>query len=311
MIISCGEALIDFLPRRGADGAAVYQPFPGGSPFNVAIALGRLSAPAGFFGGLSTDFFGAVLRDALAKSGVDAEFAEVSERPTTLAFADLTGGDARYAFFDEGSAGRMLADDDLPAFPKTVTALHFGSFSLAEEPCGSALETLMQREQRDCVISLDPNIRPSLIKNRDGYVARLNRMAVMSDIVRLSQDDLAWLAPGTAFADVADRWLRHATGLVVLTKGAEGAEALTKGGVSASAPAVTGDVVDTVGAGDTFTAAVLARLEQLKLLTKPGIAGLDEARLADVLGFATRAAAITVSRAGADPPWLSEMSAPA
>ncbi len=229
MIISCGEALIDLLPRRGADGAAVYQPFPGGSPFNVAIALGRLSVSAGFFGGLSTDFFGAMLTDALAASGVDTEFAEVSERPSTLAFADLTGGEARYAFFDEGSAGRMLTDNDLPAFPKTVTALHFGSFSLAEEPCGSALETLMQREQRDCAISLDPNIRPSLIKNRDGYVARLNRMAAMSDIVRLSEDDLAWLAPDTPFADVANRWLRHGTRLVVLTKGARGRRGADQG----------------------------------------------------------------------------------
>ncbi len=311
MIISCGEALIDFLPRRGADGATVYQPFPGGSPFNVAIALGRLSVAAGFFGGLSTDFFGTMLSDALATSGVDAEFAEVSERPSTLAFADLAGGEARYAFFDEGSAGRMLTDDDLPAFPKTVTALHFGSFSLAEEPCGSALETLMQREQRDCVISLDPNIRPSLIKNRDGYVARLNRMAVMSDIVRLSEDDLAWLAPDVPFAEIANRWLAHGTKVMVLTKGAAGAEALTKNGVSTSVPAITGDVVDTVGAGDTFTAAVLARLDQKTLLTKDGIAGLDEAAFADVLAFAARAAAITVSRAGADPPWLSEMSAPA
>ncbi len=239
---------------------------------------------------------------------MDAEFAEGRERPSTLAFADLTGGDARYAFFDEGSAGRMLTEDDLPAFPKTVTALHFGSLSLAEEPCGSALESLMQRDHQDCVISLDPNIRPSLIKNRDGYVARLNRMAVMSDIIRLSEDDLAWLAPDVPIADIAKGWFDHGTKVVILTKGAGGAEALTRSRLSVTTAAVAAEVVDTIGAGDAFTAAVLARLDQKRLLTKPGIAGLDKATLADVLAFAAKAAAITVSRAGADPPWLNEMS---
>jgi fructokinase len=310
MIVSCGEALIDFLPRRGLDGATVFQPFPGGSPFNVAVALGRLAVEAGFFGGLSTDFFGTMLRKALDDSAVGAEFAEVSDRPSTLAFISLDGGEARYAVFDEGSAGRMLSETELPAFPKEVTALHFGSFSLAEEPCGSALETLMRREQRDRVISLDPNIRPSLIKNRDGYLARINRMAAMSDIVRLSEDDLAWLAPGGSFEATARRWLAHGAKLVVLTRAAAGAQALTKT-VSVAVPGLTVDVVDTVGAGDAFTAALLARLDQLGLLTKAGVAGLTSHALADVLGFAVRAAAITVSRAGADPPWLSELAATA
>jgi fructokinase len=310
MIVSCGEALIDFLPRRGLDGATVFQPFPGGSPFNVAVALGRLAVEAGFFGGLSTDFFGAMLRKALDDSTVGAEFAEISDRPSTLAFISLDGGEARYAVFDEGSAGRMLSETELPALPKEVTALHFGSFSLAEEPCGSALETLMRREQRDRVISLDPNIRPSLIKNRDGYLARINRMAAMSDIVRLSEDDLAWLAPGGSFEATARRWLAHGAKLVVLTRAAAGAQALTKT-VSVAVPGLTVDVVDTVGAGDAFTAALLARLDQLGLLTKAGVAGLTSHALADVLGFAVRAAAITVSRAGADPPWLSELAATA
>jgi fructokinase len=310
MIVSCGEALIDFLPRRGLDGATVFQPFPGGSPFNVAVALGRLAVEAGFFGGLSTDFFGAMLRKALDDSTVGAEFAEISDRPSTLAFISLDGGEARYAVFDEGSAGRMLSETELPALPKEVTALHFGSFSLAEEPCGSALETLMRREQRDRVISLDPNIRPSLIKNRDGYLARINRMAAMSDIVRLSEDDLAWLAPGGSFEATARRWLAHGAKLVVLTRAAAGAQALSKT-VSVAVPGLTVDVVDPVGAGDAFTAALLARLDQLGLLTKAGVAGLTSHALADVLGFAVRAAAITVSRAGADPPWLSELAATA
>lgn len=173
MIVVCGEALIDMLPRKGADGAPVFQPFVGGSPYNVAVALGRLEVATTFFGGLSTDFFGEMLRKGLDRSRVEVSFANLSDRPTTLAFVTLTDGQARYAFFDENSAGRMLTEIDLPAFPASLTALHFGSFSLAAEPCGTAYETLMQREHLSRVIALDPNIRPSLIKNRDAHIARL------------------------------------------------------------------------------------------------------------------------------------------
>src|SRR5436305_1682188 len=142
MLVTCGEALIDMLPRKGGDGASVFEPFVGGSVFNVAIALGRLGVPAGFFGGLSTEFFGAMLKQALEKSRVDVSYANISDRPTTLAFVTLIEGHARYAFFDEHSAGRMLTEADLPAFPAALKALHFGSFSLAAEPCGSAYESL-------------------------------------------------------------------------------------------------------------------------------------------------------------------------
>jgi fructokinase len=307
MIVCCGEALIDFLPRKGADGADVFQPFVGGSVFNVAVAIGRLGAPAGYYGGLSTDFFGAMLREALEKSAVDLSLVNISDRPSTLAFVTLVGGDARYAFFDEHSAGRMLTEDDLPALPATVTALHFGSFSLAEEPCGSGYEALMQRESRARVISLDPNIRPTLIKNRDGYEARLTRLLAMADIVKLSEDDLAWIEADATFEDYAERALGRGAKLVILTRGAEGATAISPH-AAVSAPAVKVTVADTVGAGDSFSAAILARLESRKLLTKRAIAELSEADIADLLAFATKAASITASRPGADSPWATEMA---
>ena len=307
MIISCCEALIDFLPRTGADGSAVYQPAAGGSPFNVAIAISRLGAKAGYFGCLSTDFFGDILRQALKDSGVDLSFVTNVERPSTLAFVKLENGNARYAFFDENSAGRMLTEADLPAFPKTVAALHFGSFSLATEPVGSSLEALMRREQNDRVISLDPNIRPTLVHNRDGYLARLDRLLAMADIARLSGEDLDWIAPGTSFETLGRRWLDLGARVVILTRGAEGATAITAHN-AVSVPGIAAKVVDTVGAGDTFTAGFLARLEALGLLTKKGVAGLGREQLTDVLTFATKAAAVTVSRAGADPPWLKEIA---
>ena len=307
MIVSCGEALIDCIPGEDADGGTVFRPRPGGSPFNVAIALARLGVSAGFFGGLSTDFFGAVLKRALTDSGVDPRFAEVTSRPSTLAFALVTDDEADYAFFDEGSTGRMLTNANLPAFPKTVTALHFGSFSLAEEPCGSALESLMQRDQRDCVISLDPNVRPTLVKNRDGYVARIDRLAAMSDIVKLSEGDLAWLAPDTGFAAAAERWLASGAKLVVLTKGASGAEARSRT-ASAAVAAPPAEVADTIGAGDAFTAGMLAQMDGTGRLTKAGIGRLTSDEMADALGFAAKVAAVTVGRAGADPPWREELA---
>ena len=229
------------------------------------------------------------------------------ERPSTLAFVKLENGNARYAFFDENSAGRMLTEADLPAFPKTVAALHFGSFSLATEPCGSSLEALMRREQNDRVISLDPNIRPTLVHNRDGYLARLDRLLAMADIARLSGEDLDWIAPGTSFETLGRRWLDLGAKVVILTRGAEGATAITAHN-AVSVPGIAAKVVDTVGAGDTFTAGFLARLEALGLLTKKGVAGLGREQLTDVLTFATKAAAVTVSRAGADPPWLKEIA---
>lgn len=306
MIISCGEALIDFLPRQGADGTTLFAPHPGGSPFNVAIAIGRLGTPAGFFGGLSTDLFGEILRTALHASGVDTSLANFSNRPTTLAFVSLANGNARYAFFDEGSAGRMLTENDVPALPKAVAALHFGSFSLAEEPCGSALEYLMRREFADRVISLDINVRPTLIKNRDGYIARLDRLIAMTDVVKLSEEDLAWLDPAESFADRAERYLQLGAKVVVLTMGANGAAAISRQ-AKIAVPGTAVKVADTVGAGDTFTAGMLSRLAQKDLLAKPRISDLNAAELTDALSFAARAAAVTVSRPGADPPWLSEL----
>lgn len=306
MILCCGEALIDMLPRLTAEGEPAFAPHAGGAVFNSAIALGRLGAPAGFFSGLSTDFLGRMLDEALAGAGVDTRYCVRSDRPTTLAFVRLADGHASYTFYDEGTAGRMISLADLPDLGDEITALLFGAISLIPEPCGSAYEALMARERGRRVIMFDPNIRPGFIPDRAGHLARMRRMLAMADIVKLSEEDLAWFGePGDTGA-VARGWLDLGPKLVVVTRGAEGVVAFNRDHM-VSVPARHVAVVDTVGAGDTVNAGILAALHEAGRLTRQAIDGLGEADLAAMLEFAVRAAAVTVGRAGANPPWRSEL----
>lgn len=307
MIVCCGEALIDFLPRISKDGAPAYQPFCGGSVYNTAIALGRLGIPTGFFNGISTDFFGDMLREGLKASNVDLKYAKIWERPTTLAFVKLTDGHARYSFFDDNSAGRMLTKKDLPKLDKKVQALHFGSISLIPEPGGTTLEALMKREAKTRVVSVDPNIRPGQIKDKKKHMARLARMIAMADIVKVSDEDVAYMTGKPEFAKTAKKWLRSGAKVVVITKGGEGVEAFTSR-FSIAKPAQKVKVADTVGAGDTFTAGLLTALSRAGLLDKKNIAAIAEEDLDAALAFAARAAAVTCSRPGADPPWAHELA---
>ncbi len=306
MILCCGEALIDFVPRLTSDGAQAFEPLTGGSVFNTAIALGRLGVPSGFLGGLSTDFFGDALRKDLAAARVDISLAPVSERHTIPAFVKLEDGQARYSFIDEGSACRMLAPEDLPALPDHVRALHLGSFPLAIEPCGTAFETLCRREHQKRVIHFDPNIRANLIKDRSQYRARVERMVAMADLVKMSDEDLAWLAPGVAAEAFAKDWLQRGARLVVVTLGKDGAQAFTRD-FMCEAPGKPVKVADTIGAGDTFTAGFLTALHRANRLDKAAIAALDRTSVLAALNLAITAAAVTVSRPGADPPWAHEL----
>lgn len=301
MILCCGEALIDMLPRQTTDGTAGFAPHAGGSVFNTAIALGRLGAPVQFFSGLSSDLFGAILQRELEASGVDSSPAAMSDRPTTLAFVTLTDGHASYAFYDENTAGRMLAVADLPQ--TDADALFFGGISLVVEPCGAAYEALMLREAATRVTMIDPNIRPSFVTDEGAYRARLTRMLEAADIIKTSDEDLEWIT-GTADAQA----LLQTTGarVVLLTRGSEGVTVVTpRGHFDVAAQKAT--VVDTVGAGDTFSAGVLASLQSQDLLTKTALPDATDAQLAQAVGFGAKVAAITVSRAGANPPWASEL----
>lgn len=308
MIICCGEALIDMLPRHLEDGSEVFLPAPGGAIFNTAIALGRLGEDVGFFSGLSTDMFGQHLITHLEDSNVNTAYCVRSPNPTTLAFVTLDDGYARYTFLDENTAGRTLAIDTLPNLPDTVDALHFGAISLIPEPCASTYEEFMRRTRQNLVISLDPNIRPGFVTNETAYRERLRHMIGMSDIIKVSQEDLLWLEPGGRFEHIAHNWLDGGASIVTLTMGAEGARSMTMSH-DITVPATPANVVDTVGAGDTFNAGFLASLKASDALSKDRIKTLEPDILKQAIEYGSKAAAYTVSQAGANPPWRKDLLA--
>ena len=306
MILSCGEALIDMLPRQSTGGEAAVAPYAGGAVFNTAIALGRLGAPSGFLSGLSTDLFGEILTDSLTASKVDSSLAIRSARPTTLAFVKLIDGQASYAFYDENTAGRMIRPEDMPALPDNVGTVFFGGISLVVDPCGSAYEALMAREAPARVTMIDPNIRPGFITDEAAYRARIARMIALADLVKLSDEDLHWLEGKGDLPTLAAKVLDQGPKVVFVTEGATGAHAFTRRD-AVFVPARKVSVADTVGAGDTFNAGVLAALHRAGLLDKAALAGIGAEALRDALTLGIRAAAVTVSRPGANPPWENEL----
>ncbi len=307
MILSCGEALIDMLPRTATTGEACFAPYAGGAVFNTAIALGRLGAPSAFFSGVSNDMLGEILTETLTASKVDTRYLARSDRPTTVAFVKLVNGQATYAFYDEATAGRMLSPDQLPDLPAGVAALFFGGISLVNDPAASTYEALQAREAGARVTMIDPNIRPGFIAGKEeAYRARIGRMIGRADIVKLSDEDLHWLEGTGDLTALARGIVARGPKVVFITEGAKGARAVTATQDRfVAATLVT--VADTVGAGDTFNAGVLAALHAAGVLTKAGVAALPDAVLDQALSLGTRAAAVTVSRAGANPPWTHEL----
>ena len=304
MILVCGEGLIDFLPARSEAGHACYRPMVGGSPLNVAVGLGRLGVATGFAGGISTDFFGDMLAGALTEAGVDLTATARLDRPSTLAFASLDAAEPRYAFYDAAAADRHFVPAALPA---AATVLHTGSLALVREPSAAGVEALIGAARAGGrLVSLDPNIRPDHIPDEATHRARLARCFAIADLVKLSLADLAWIAPGQTAETFAAGLLREGVGLVVLTRGGEGASAFN---VSSrlDRPTRAVRVVDTVGAGDAFMSGLLAGLSEAKCLTPQALRGADEAAIGHALALALLAGAHTCTRPGADPPWRREL----
>jgi len=305
MILCCGESLIDMIPN--ADGA--YVPHVGGAVLNTAVALGRLGVSTGLITGLSSDPFGAMISDHLEASNVSTSHAVRSARNTTLAFVHLDNGQATYTFYDEGTATRRINPDDIDPVPSEIEAMFFGGISLCNPPVADSLLTLALAQPERRLVMADPNIRPGFVSDHDRYRTRLNALIARADIVKLSDDDLNWIEPGNApLADKAQAILARGTGMFLLTEGSDGATAFLQGGRHLHVPATKATVVDTVGAGDTFNAGCLAALRSANALNPRAISDLPDAVLRDMLTLAARAAAVTVSRAGADPPWAHELN---
>ncbi|HZH28195.1 MAG TPA: carbohydrate kinase [Azospirillaceae bacterium] len=310
MIVSGGEALIDFLPATTPDGTPAYLPKPGGSPFNIAVTLGRLGAPAGFLGRISTDLFGDQLVAALAASNVDTSLVSRSGQPTTLAFVSLGEEEPRYAFYDAGAADRSWDGDTRPG--PEVQALHVGATALSREPAGAAYERLALSLPQETVLSLDPNVRPALVADPAGYRRRITRLVAAAQVVKASVADMAWLDPGKTPEATARAWRMAGASLVVVTRGGEGATAYfgrVGRGLELHVPAVPVAVADTVGAGDAFMGGLLCALYQAGVLDRPRLAELDRDTVETCLRFASHVAARTCGRVGADPPWRAELEA--
>lgn len=308
MILVTGEALIDLFIGAPHPTGFPAEAIAGGSPFNVAIGIGRLGRPAAFLSTLSEDVFGSFLADKLAEAGVNTSYIQRCANYTTLSVvATDASGQPQYSFYAPNSADRALTSEALPAqLPADVSAIAAGSYALGVEPIATAIETLLFREAGTRVISLDPNVRPRVVGDLTAYRERFERLLAYATIVKASDEDIELLYPTHDLASTARAWLERGPKLVVITRGEKGFLAAFENTI-VEHPAPSIEVVDTVGAGDTFHAGLLAWFDANTLLTPQGVSGLSISQVTAALDFAAAAAAIVCTRRGANPPSWSEV----
>lgn len=334
MITVVGEALVDLIPEDvvpedaipedvvhedadAGDGTTEgpasgdtggwpgYEARPGGSPLNVAVGLARLGIRTSFLGRLSTDRFGRLLRRHLTSEGVDCSGAPSGPEPTAIALARVADdGRASYRFLWSGTADRYLSLRELPDRVEG-TCLHVGSVGALLPPGAEAVHRLVDREADRMLVSYDPNLRPSVTGDAD-VEARVDALVSRSHLVKVSDDDLRWLAPDRDPLEIADEWRGEGPTLVAVTRGERGAVALTDTG-RVSVPALSVTTRDTVGAGDAFTSGLLAWLDEHGHLTPDTLASLPPAEVRRALRFAAAVAGVTATRRGADPPSRDEL----
>lgn len=299
--LACGEALMDvFTPDPRVEGATT-DARTGGSPFNVAIGLARLSQSVAYFGAISRDVWGTDLLRTLEGEGVDTSLVAFTAAPTTQSLVGVdASGIPTYEFRGEGAADRQLTLDDVERLPE-VRAIHVGSYAMVVEPIATTLRTLVERRRHRTFIAWDPNVRPAVVDSVARWTTLYAWMLPRIHLLKLGLEDLAYLAPGQGAEQCATQAIEQGVALVVVTRGAQGASAWTRG-VQVDVPATDVRVVDTVGAGDTIQAALLTWLAQHDRLEGRRAASLGEAELRDLLGFAVRAAGVTCSRRGAEMP---------
>ncbi|MCK1736887.1 carbohydrate kinase [Bradyrhizobium sp. 138] len=308
MLIACGDALIDFVPTRNAEGREAVMPAVGGSCLNVAIGMARLGAPTGFVGGISTDLFGQMIADHAAASDVDLSLATRSDLQTTLAFVRIVAGESHYAFYDAETATRNWAyrRGSLPF--DTVEAVHVGSTTLVNDQGAAETKALIADARSSSTISFDPNCRPNLVKDKPAYLARMAEFAGSADLIKMSDVDFAYLFGDERYEQRASALLGQGASLVVITRGNNGAIAwhAGAGAIEVTSPQV--EVADTIGAGDSFQAALLFALHKQGRLTRPQLKTISADELRRALSFAANCAGLTCTRPGADPPWSREVT---
>ncbi|MDR0321738.1 MAG: carbohydrate kinase [Treponema sp.] len=314
MILCTGEAVIDMFHKNDPILGEVFYPLPGGCSYNTSIAIGRLGSPAAFLGRLSKNFFGEIQFKRLRENNVNVDLLIRCEQNPILAFIKTEEGqEPQYAFYDEGTADRLLTTEDLPALPSNIACIACGSISMCMEPLATTIEALILKEAaKKTVIAFDPNIRPFMIKDRDAYMKRFEKWISVSTIAKISGEDFEYIFPNTESETALHKVIDLGTRLAIVTLGSQGAVALLKRGdgnvIKACAPAAhIPKVADTVGAGDTFQGALLAWLEQKGKLLYNEIVNLSETELHSALIFANKAAAIVCTRHGAEPPTLKEI----
>jgi len=297
-----------------------FLPLPGGSPYNTAIAIGRLGAGVMFLGKYSKDFFGEMLLKRLKENHVNDDLIIRSEQNSSLAFVNLEEGkEPEYVFYTEGTADRSLSIKELPErIPNDTRCICFGSISMIMEPAASAIETLILREnarknteKEKAVISFDPNVRPFMIKDKEAFIRRTEKLIAASNIVKISNADLGYIYPGMDTDKAVEKILTIGPCMVIATMGENGASALLRRDdgsiIRVSAPAVDVPLADTIGAGDTFHGAFLSWLEIKGMMSRSALANMGDTELYDALFFANKAAAIVCSRRGAEPPTRKEV----
>jgi fructokinase len=304
VIVIGGEALVDLVEERGA-----LRALAGGGPFNTALAFGRLDVPVGFLGTISRDSYGQILAQMLIDSRVDTSLVHWSDAPTPRAIVHrLRDGRNEYTFDLRGTSLVDLSPGELPVLPQEAWAIHVGTLALAIDPPAAAYEALVQREVGKRQIFLDPNVRPASFGDPNAYRLRFERLARLADIVKLSRDDAAWIYPDQTVEDVLELILGFGPRIVAVTRGDHGAVAAS-GDRFADVPGIRVPVADTVGAGDTFGAALIAALVDQRALGPHARRSLDEAVLQRAVSYAVAASAITCTRTGASPPSRAEIDA--
>lgn len=307
MFLVCGEVLFDiFVAGQRGDGLSL-DARPGGSPYNVAIGLARLGQPVEFLTALGDDVLGRRLLPFMKREGVGLTHAIRSDRPTALSLVDLdAAGVPAYAFYPETPAYSTLRVDDLPRLTDGMRAIHIGSLATVLEPVGSALARLAERECGNRLVSYDPNVRLSVLPDASIWRRRLQSLAGLAHLLKISAEDLELLYPGRSHDEAARAWLAQGVRLVVITRGSQGAAAWTpRHHIALLGRSVA--VVDTVGAGDSYQAALLAGLAERGCLAADRLEALGETALAGLLAFAAEAAALTCTRRGADLPRRAEL----